>query len=70
MNAPSEKKCPHCGIRFSWDGTAWLMANAHGHLSRSSVAGGTLQPEPEIRRCPNCGRPLQIGAARVEEVGE
>jgi hypothetical protein len=68
MNAPKQHACPHCGIRFSWDGTAWLMANPHGHLTRSSVVGGPLQPEPEIRNCPNCNRPLLLGAARVEEV--
>lgn len=70
MNAPKEHRCPHCGIRFAWDGTAWLTANAHGHLDRIPAGSGKRQPEPEIRECPSCRRPLQIGAARVEEVRE
>jgi uncharacterized protein with PIN domain len=70
MNVPTEKKCPHCGVRFAWNGSAWMIVDAHGRMSLSSSTFGKPEPEPELRKCLQCRRPLELGATRVEEVEE
>lgn len=70
MNAPKEHRCPHCGTRHSWTGTGWLVADASGRTSAQGPLMGKSEPEPELRTCANCRRPLSIGTARVEEVAE
>ena len=67
MNLPKEHKCPHCGAKMAWNGSAWLIADVHGLLSLSGSQFGPTEPEPELRKCLNCRRPLSLGAARVEE---
>jgi len=70
MTVPKEHKCPHCGCRCAWNGSAWIIVDTHGRMSLSGSEFGKVEPEPELRKCPQCRRPLQIGKARVEEVVE
>lgn len=66
----AEKLCPHCGARIAWNGSVWLIADKHGHVSLSGTQFGPTEPEPELRKCLQCRRPLMLGSTRVEEVEE
>lgn len=65
---PRERVCRTCGVRFAWAGKQWLITDQEGRLSYAGPKREKPEPEPEIRRCPNCHAPLSGGKATVEEV--
>lgn len=67
LHVGPERKCRSCNSRFSWTGQQWLIVDIHGRLSYGGKKREKPEPEPQIKRCPQCHVLLLPGEVRIEE---